>query len=51
MFDYDKHLTYFWLNTGDFKLLFPGPFMISLKWQYREIWLFSIVPYSPFQKN
>ena len=36
------HLTCFWLNPGDWNLV-PGPFIISLKWKYGEIWPFLIV--------
>ena len=32
----------FWLSAGDWKLV-SGPFMVLLKWQYSEIWLFLIV--------
>ena len=31
--------------AGDWKLV-PGPFMILLKWQYSEIWLFWIVTFN-----
>ena len=55
---WQKFLTCFWLNAGDWKLV-PDHFMILLKLQYNEICSFLIVdilpfliiPDSPFQKS